>query len=514
MTGWVLYVIVCVSGASVLAIEMLGTRILGPFYGVSVFLWSALIAVTLAALSLGYAAGGRWADRGPRLSRLGVLMVAAGAWVLLVPWLKHPVLRLIEPLGLRAAVLVAACVLFAPPLTFLGMVSPYAIRLKASHLDHVGRTAGNLYAVSTVASVVAALLTGFYLIPNFGVSKLLLLLGIAQVAAGAVALASAGSRRAAAGLAVLLVPIAGLAVSKTPSHTAAPELGLIEVEQSPYAEIRVIDQDGARALVIDGAIHTLVAADTGAPLHRYAAALGACKLLFDAPGRLLLIGLGGGSVVKSYARDGWTIDAVEIDPAVARIAHAWFGLTDDEAHVHLEDGRRFLRTSSATYDLIILDAFGSSSIPFHLATREAFGLMAARLGSNGVLAINVDAQGWDDVLVRSLAATLRLHFRTVWALPTSEPPNTLGNVILLAANRELEIPDAQLPNPVVYLPYPDAHFAVVQLNHAWNNRFEPEAGGARVVTDELNPVDVWAERINRAGRRDLHRYWRHAGLGW
>jgi len=514
MASWVLYVVVCIAGASVLAIEMLGTRILGPFYGVSVFLWSALIAVTLAALSLGYAAGGRWADRGPRLSRLGVFMVSAGAWVLLVPILKHPVLRLTEPLGLRAAVLVAACVLFAPPLTFLGMVSPYAIRLKASHIDHVGRTAGNLYAVSTVASVLAALLTGFYLIPNFGVSKLLLLLGIAQITAGALAVAGAGNRRAGTGLVLLLLPVAVVAATKTPARSAAPELGLLDVEQSPYAEIRVIDQDGARALVMDGAIHTLVATDTGAPLHRYAAALGACKLLFDEPGKLLLIGLGGGSIVKSYARDGWRIDAVEIDPAVARTARTWFGLEDREARVHVEDGRHYLRTSTATYDLIILDAFGSSSIPFHLATREAFELMAARLAPRGVLAVNVEAQGWDDVLVRSLAATLRSSFRTVYALPTSEPPNTLGNVILVGANRELEIPDEKLPNPVVYLPYPDAHFAVVQLNHAWDNRFEPETQGARVVTDELNPVGVWAERINRAGRSDLHRYWRHAGLGW
>ena len=144
-----LHIIVFISGAAVLAIEILGTRILGPFYGVSLFLWSALITVTLIALSIGYWVGGRWADRGARLSRLGVLLAAAGAWLLMIPWIRTPLLAVAEPFGLRLAVLVAAFVLFAPPLTLLGMVSPFAIRLKAESVERVGRTAGDLFAIST-----------------------------------------------------------------------------------------------------------------------------------------------------------------------------------------------------------------------------------------------------------------------------------------------------------------------------------------------------------------------------
>ena len=158
MQNLYLYVIVFVSGAAVLAIELLGTRVLGPFYGVSLFLWSALITVTLVALSVGYAVGGRWADRGPRFASLCYLIAGAGIWLLLLPWLRSPVLQATEPIGLRFAVLAAAFLLFAPPLTLLGMVSPYAIRLRASSLGNVGRTAGDLYALSTIGRVVAALL--------------------------------------------------------------------------------------------------------------------------------------------------------------------------------------------------------------------------------------------------------------------------------------------------------------------------------------------------------------------
>ncbi len=85
MKTWYLYVLVFVAGASVLAVEILGTRILGPFYGVSLFLWSALITVTLAALSVGYILGGRWADKGPKITRLCYVVAGAGLWLLFVP---------------------------------------------------------------------------------------------------------------------------------------------------------------------------------------------------------------------------------------------------------------------------------------------------------------------------------------------------------------------------------------------------------------------------------------------
>ena len=107
------YCVVFIAGSAVLAIEIVGTRILGPFYGVSLFLWSALITTTLMALSLGYALGGRWADKSAKIVNLYYVVAGAGLWGLLIPWLKHPILVISEAFGLRVAVLIAAIVLFA-----------------------------------------------------------------------------------------------------------------------------------------------------------------------------------------------------------------------------------------------------------------------------------------------------------------------------------------------------------------------------------------------------------------
>lgn len=505
-----LHAAVAIGGASVLAIEILGTRVLGPFYGVSLYLWSALIAVTLVALSAGYWSGGRLADRGARMRTLGLFLAAAGCWLLLIPWLRAPLLRVAEPFGLRPAVLVASFILFAPPLTLLGMVSPYAIRLRAGSLGEVGRVAGDLYALSTASSVVSALATGFWLIPALGVSRLLTGTGALLLAGGAFAW-SAEERARRSGAAALpgLLALGGAALAVyTPG--LAPSAALVAHRDSPYADLRVVDGGEDRYLVIDGGTHTIIRRATWESEFRYVQAFELVKQLFDAPGRLLVIGLGGGSVVKNYARAGWDVEAVEIDPAITELARGHFGLRPSEGAVHHADGRQFLARVADQWDVIVLDAFGSSSIPFHLASVEAFRLMGSRLAPRGVLAINVETLGWDDPLLVAFARSLGRVFPHILALPTGEPPDALGNVVLLASTRPLEFDDMRLDHPRNFLHDPYLHWSVVQQNHAWDNRFDPAVRFAdrwertALFTDDRSAVDLLSERVNREARKRLH----------
>jgi spermidine synthase len=506
-----LYVVVFISGAAVLAIEILGTRILGPFYGVSLFLWSALITVTLIALSAGYAVGGRWADKGPKFARLLYLLVGAGIWILAIPILKHPVLVIAEPFGLRIAVLVAAFILFVPPLTLLGMVSPYAIRVRASSLDEVGRTAGDLYAISTVGSVVSALLTGFILIPNIGVSRLTLMIGVVLLLCASVGLLSEFEGKAKKLATIFILALGAMVIWIVPMERPDPEQGLLAVEQSPYAEIRVLDTNEKRHLLIDGGTHTIVDPETWESHFPYTAVMDLPRDFFEKPGEMLLIGLGGGTIVKNYAREGWSVDAVEIDPVVIEIARDHFGLQESEGTIYCMDGRQFLIAHEKVYDIIVMDAFGSSSIPFHLVTKESFDLIASRLKPDGVLAINLEANGWTDLIVRSLAATLKPHFEYVWALPAFVPASGLGNVIIFAADYWLELPAEPDRNHTDLVYASSLRF---YRDRAWDNRFAPETRNVPVLTDDLNPVDLWSEKINLIARKDLHSYFEKSGKSW
>lgn len=496
---------VVVSGASVLALEILGTRVIGPWYGVSLYLWSALIGVTLAALAAGYALGGRWADRRPDLARFSLLFVVAGLWTIILPWLKHPILAATEPLGVKVAVMSAATALFFPPLLVLGMVSPYAIRLKAARLEEVGTTAGNLYALSTLASVAAAVATGFVLIPRMGVSRLLFVTGALLLLTGLIGWVLARRRNLAPAAALLLPLLLAGAVRLAPVERADPARGVLAIEHSAYAEMRVVEKDGLRFMLIDGAPHTIVDPQTWRSDFPYVDVLEIGKHLHPEPGRMLLVGLGGGSVAKSYAADGWQVDAVEVDPVVTRLAHRWFGLTEAEAAVHHDDGRRFLAGQPAgRYDLIVMDAFGSSTIPFHLVTEEVFQLIRTRLAPGGLLAMNLEAVGWHSPLVHAVAATAAQAFAHVRILPIAEPPTRLGNVVLLAAGLALE-PVAALP------PVTDRWGGAYNLNHAWDNGFEPDLVGAGILTDDLNPVALWSDGVNRAARDQMHRYFGQGG---
>jgi spermidine synthase len=511
MKNFFLYFVVSVGGAAVLAIELLGTRILGPFYGVSIFLWSALISVTLIALSAGYFIGGSLADRFPSLPRLCVLVAAAGIWVVIIPLLKHPVLSLAETFGLRWAVLCSAFVLFFPPLALLGIISPYAVKLKTQSLDVVARSAGTLYAVSTLASVVAALVTGFYLIPNFGIVHLTMCVGIILLLTAVVGFVLHRKMKAAS-VGATLTLLAGVLLATSTLERPDPSKGLLAVVQSPYAELRVLDIDDTRDLLIDGAIHSMVDTATWESYYHYVAVMDLPKYFFEKPGTMLLLGVGAGSLVKQYHDSYWKVDAVDIDPTVVQLAREYFNLQPSDGNIFVMDGRKYLATTDRYYDVILCDAFGSSEIPFHLVTEEAFGLAASRLNRGGMFALNVETLGWDDPIIKTLIATLKRVFANVVALPQEEPPNRLGNVVILASQKKIE-PLREPERNDIFDPnwrYGPGY----QKVHAWDNHFTTSTANIEPLTDDLNPIEIRAEEIKFVARRDLHEYFEENGLSW
>ena len=180
----------------------------------------------------------------------------------------------------------------------------------------------------------------------------------------------------------------------------------------------------------------------------------------------------------------------------------------EETKLHHMDGRQFLIANENPFDLIILDAFGSSSIPFHLITTEAFALTKSQLAVGGVLALNLESIGWHDTLVHAVANTLSEVFVNVKVLPMEEPPDQFGNIIIVASDSPLEIDEESLPAPTARW-----SFEYNQI-HAWDNNFIVPAGSGPVLTDDLNMVDLWSVRINLASRQQLHNFFGGEGIDW
>ena len=349
--------------------------------------------------------------------------------------------------------------------------------------------------------------TGFVLIPHIGVQRLTLLVGLVLI--GTSLYGFFIRHRTMGAVAVVFTLVIGIfSLPKAVAMEGAnPEQGLLAVEQSRYAEIRVVDREEGRYLLIDGGSHSAADTATWRSVIPYVNVIDLTKEYFAEPGSVLVIGLGGGSTVKSFAHDGWKVSAVEIDPVVTRMAQKYFGLKDDEAKIYPMDGRQFLTANRSTYEVVVMDAYGSSFIPFHLISEEAFGLLRSHLAGNGVLAVNLQCVGWHDQVVNSVAATLKKHFKHVLALPIAEPPDQFGNLVLFASDRPLDL-GKEPPVPT------DRFSPEYDRAHAWDNRFQPDTEGAQILTDDLNPVDTWSGRINFAARKLLHTSIDKQGIAW
>lgn len=187
MKKFLLEIIVFICGAVVMAFEIVGSRMLGPYVGTSIFVWTGIIGVILMCLSLGYYYGGKIADKKPEFKLLALIILLAGLFIGISTLIKDGLLEVLLNTfnDVKLISLLATFILFSIPSVLLGMVSPYAVRLKIKSLDKSGSTVGNLYAISTLGSITGTFLAGFYLIPSFGVifilNQLAIILGISAL---------------------------------------------------------------------------------------------------------------------------------------------------------------------------------------------------------------------------------------------------------------------------------------------------------------------------------------------
>ncbi|MBI4734451.1 MAG: fused MFS/spermidine synthase [candidate division NC10 bacterium] len=451
---WLLHAVVFVCGAILMGLEIVGSRILAPYFGNSIFVWGSLISVVLAALSLGYWLGGIVADRWPRLHVLGVLIAIPGIMIALLPFAYPPLNRAIagSDLGARLSPLVSSLVLFLVPSVFLGTISPFAVRLQARAVASVGTTAGGLYAVSTAGSIAGTLLTAFYLITVLGVGKIVHGLGLTLLLV-AVAVFLGGRRVARAAVAFVCAG-ALLWAMVWEARTRAAEPGLLLDMDSFYNHIHVVDDGGTRYMDFDNLRQSAMLLQDPWELRlRYTRFLALALAFQPEPKRALILGLGGGSFPKRLYRDfpQIVVDAVDIDPEVLAIARRYFQVPEDpRMRLHPKDGRRFVRETDAKYDLIFLDAYNSDTIPFHLTTREFYRELEARLAPGGIVVSNIigSLRGPQSAFFRTMYRTLAESFPAVHVIPTYDVsggfPLSEINIILIATQGRTRLTRAEL----------------------------------------------------------------------
>jgi predicted membrane-bound spermidine synthase len=530
-----LYVTNFTTGAIIMIIELLGTRFLAPYFGTSLYVWTALITVTLVALAAGYFLGGYLADRSPRASVFYGVLYGAGVFLLAILLIRQPILAASSPSGIFAGTLLAAALLFGPPLLLLGCVSPFTVKLCSRELAGLGSVVGRLYSISTLGSFVGTLAAGFLLIPNFAnVTILVFCAVLLAVLASLYFLIFARQALPVIGAAV----IGGLAVFMAfrATNLAEGRLGgsewswkIIHQANGFYGRISVIDVRAAddtewkrRYLLNDGLIQGVYDLTNHKPYAAFPFALADLALTPDkAARRVLVLGLGAGFVPRLLKEHGVAeVTTVEINPRMLPVAQEFFGYPSDEAWrktcpVVIEDARTWVKECTRTFDAIVVDTFLGDNAPGHLLSCEMFVELRRILEPDGVLSMNIfgSMRGDGSRLIAALVRTLREGLDGTGPFPhvqifSEEATATAHNVYLLAA----PAPRSPRPNGIRTVEPPSTVYRLVENAMIDQTADLQGVEKAPILRDDYNAAEYLDVAVRMWIRNDIRTLWGSALL--
>jgi len=493
-----LYFTVFASGMTTLAVELTASRLLGAVFGTSNLVWASIIGLILIYLTAGYFLGGRWADRSPN-PRTFYTILAWGAFTAgLVPLVAKPLLPLAAQafdqlnFGVLAGSFVAVLVLFSVPITLLGTISPFAIRLALKRSSQAGTVSGRVYAISTLGSFVGTFLPVLFLIPLLGTTYTflvfsLLLVGVAMIGLGLTDGAGRALRLAWMPLVLFLLAVFW---ANSPFKRTR---GQIYETESAYNYIEVLQDERG---------YTMLRLNEGQGIHSI---YHPTELMYFGPWMQFLVapffnpdfapedvrsmgivGLAAGTTARQATAvfgpipiDGW-----EIDPKIITIGRRYFDMNMPNLNPIAEDGRWGLAHSTRSYTVIGIDAYRPPYIPWYLTTQEFFQIVYDRLDPNGALVINVARAPNDRQLLDGLAATVGTIFPSVHVM---DIPGTFNSILYatvqptsfanLAAN--LEALQAR----------GDAHPLLVEAITRTLTYQRPTPQTGTVFTDDLAPIE-------------------------
>ncbi len=495
----VLPFVVFVTGACVLVIEVVATRILAPYFGNTIYSVSSIISVVLAALSVGYYVGGRLADRHPHKKVFFGIIAASGLAVLAMQMLQQQLLSVFGyQLPLTIGPLIMASILFFLPSFMMGMLSPFAIALQQRERKSqgVGTTAGEIFFFSTMGSIAGSLLTGFVLVPTFGVGGIVAGVGLLLFLLGVVPLAAMGIERKVTAVLVFVAACALLCGSLGLS----PSPQVVYSHDGVYEKIAIVDgvYNGhpARFLRQDTSHSAAMYLDSDALPYDYTRYYQLHELFVPHVTRALVLGGGAYSIPKGLLHDlpRAQVDVAEIEPSLPDLARQYFGLKDDPRLTHyVADGRRMLHDTPNRYDLIFSDVYHSMySIPAHVTTREFMQLAHDRLNPRGVFMANLigslDVHGpsfiWSEI------KTMQQVFPQVYLFAVDSPTDTIvQNLVAVGSTdtKRIDIAGLRLANA--------ASDVVRTANGHYVETARRSFAPYPVLTDDYAPVDYLTAKV-------------------
>ncbi len=490
---------VFITGACVLVLELAAIRILAPYFGNTLYSASSVISVVLAALSVGYWFGGKLADRNTSVRLFFSLIAASGILVILTHYLQSELLPLLGyRLPLASGSLIMAIVLFFIPSFILGLLSPFAVALqqKQQKKQGVGTTAGQIFFFSTLGSIAGSLMTGFVLVPLFGVSSIMMGTGLALCLLGIIPMAALGVNNRVTMGALLLAGSLGVVATTV---AAQANHGYLHVRDGMYEKIMVFDgiHNGrpARFLQQDSNNSAAMYLDSDELTYGYTKYYALHQMFVPEVRRALAIGGGAYSVPKALLAElpDVRVDASEIEPALPELAREYFRLPDDPRLTHyVMDGRRMLHDSPHKYDMIFSDVYQSLySVPSHFTTKEFMQLARDRLSDDGMFMANLIGSLRTDTpsFIWSQVRTMQEVFPQVYVFAVSGQREGTQNIIAVGSNNPKRV-DVSDPRWRA-----SSNLIIAGADRHYVDTSDMDMSKHLLLTDNYAPVDYLTSKV-------------------
>ena len=489
---------VFISGMTTLAAELTAGRLIGNVFGTSNLVWASIIGLILIYLTLGYFLGGKWADANPTPGAMYRILAWAAFTVALVPYIAGPVLRsaasAFEALsvGIMAGSFIAVLVLFIVPITLLGAISPFAIRLSVDDPAKAGQISGQIYATSTLGSFIGTFLPTLVLIPTIGTTKTFLVFGLFLLFVALAGLGKFASRNEMLKLIWMPIVLALIAILSA-GQALKNNTGQVYEAESAYNYIQVQEVNGYTLLRLnDGqGIHSIYHPDTlfyNGPWEEFS--VGPYFYADRSPDdiqSMAIVGLAAGTAARQATAiygDDILIDGFELDEKIVEVGKKYFGMNLPNLTVHIGDGRLNLDRSQLKYDIIAIDAYRPPYIPPHMTTLEFFEICASHLTDDGVLTLNVGSVPGDRRLIDGLATTMAQIFPSVHVM---DIPGTL-NTMLFATKQPTTVENFA-SNMTRLSQDTSLHPLLVTTMATTYASMKPGYETSTVFTDDLAPIE-------------------------
>lgn len=383
-----------IEGASVMVSELAGAKLIAPFFGSSLYVWAAVLGVTLLALMLGYYFGGYLSNKVKSKNLISYVLIIASIFLMIMPVTSGWVMENTLDLSIRLGSSLSLLVFMFPPLYFMGMSSPIIINMINDKVENTGRSAGSIYAISTMGGILGTFLAGFVLLPDYGVRMTCFAFGLVLFVFSLIPLISKNKLN----FIVLIIPVfLGYSMQLDQGVKESDDFNVVYYSEGVLGQVKVVDlpfntatrgPKNGRFLFVNNTAQTIMNRDDlNHDLWDWSYYYPTAASIYPEGSDMLLLGLGGGVFLKQFERLGFNVDVVELDQRIKDVAIDYFGV-DVNSKIVVDDARRYINNNKKKYDIVFFDVFLNESPPSHVLTIESFKKVDQFLNDEGMIMIN------------------------------------------------------------------------------------------------------------------------------